>query len=93
MAEFERAMNGSGDHEWNTFRTFRGPMYEARRPMPIWTLPSGSTCYVFDERGQFVDWVLDNGENTTWDTNWGQTNRATAIYEQVIREIGERPRK
>lgn len=90
--EFQFVMNGSGDYRWSRFAKLKRPYFEARRLMPLWTLPSGSTCYVFDERGEFVDWILDNGESNTWDSRWGQTGRTPATFEEIRAEIASRRR-
>ena len=39
---------------------------------PEYLLPSGFPVYIFDETGALVYWTPDSGEDTAFETNWGE---------------------
>jgi hypothetical protein len=93
VEEFEQTLNSSGNHRWMTFTRLGRTYYEAKRLMPLWLVPSGSTCYVFNEDGRYEDWILDNGESNRWDTKWGQTGRTETTINQIRKDLAARKSK
>ena len=84
---FRRTLDKTQSHSYRTFKWRDREYFEARRLTPLWTLHSGSTCYVFDDSGRFLDWIWDNGESNTWDVNWGQTGRTPIEWAEIERRL------
>ena len=74
--------------DWRVVDIEENTFYEARKPLPKWTLPSGKACYIFDDRGHFLDWTPDNGDDPRWNKKWGQTEgRRTISFDQITENI------
>ena len=75
-------------HKYVTFQKRGGTYFEAQKMQPLWTLPSGPTCYVFNSEGRLTDWIDDSGESSAWNRKWGHnTGRLPVSYEEIILEI------
>ena len=74
--------------DWRVVDIGERTFYEARKPLPKWTLPSGKACYIFDEKGHLLDWTQDNGDDPRWNKKWGQTEgRRIISFDQIIEKI------
>lgn len=49
--------------------------------------PSGPAAYVFDERGQLVDWCSDTGENPVFQRQWLSAAIETSFDELTRRSM------
>jgi|GEM_PF-3270829 len=75
------------DCQWLILKIEGETYYEAR----VWPgqYMSGDACYVFDEKGYFVDWTWDSGDDPRWtNTKWNQTGeRHPYSFDQIIENI------
>ena len=60
---------------------------EVRAPIISWTFPSGPPCYMFDSKGNLVDWTMDIGDDGRYQRKWGQVNRDGTTIEKIRKEI------
>jgi len=76
------------EHSWVVVLIDGKTLYEARKRAPTWTLPSGEACYIFDEKGHFLGWTPDNGDDTRWNEKWGQDKGRQPIpFDEMIDKI------
>ena len=66
-----------------TFYHFYGPAL----PAPYLAFPSGSPIYVYDEKGQFVEWVSDSGESRQFWARWGRQSGTDITIQRVLDAI------
>ena len=90
IQDFRLRMDASHDCRYMIFTKDGKTYFEARKSMPLWTHPSGPSCYVFGDDGKLLDWISDNGESNKWDRKWGQTGRNPTTFDEIEKQLMER---
>ena len=71
------------DHDGHRLLVCRGPM------PPLLAFPSGPAAYVFDERGDLVDWTPDVGDTPR--LSFAQTGGAPVTREAALAALAVKP--
>ena len=71
------------DHEGHRLLVARGPT------APALTFPSGPAAYVFDEKGEMIDWTPDVGDTPRLD--FAQTGGVPVTREAALEALGGKP--